>query len=50
MPPGRFSSLYIHGDKEGPLTRLLATHPPMEARIQRRAAHAEERVTRIEVR
>lgn len=34
-PEGLLSELVIHGDEEGPLTRLLATHPPMEDRIQR---------------
>jgi heat shock protein HtpX len=32
---GLLSSLYIHGDDEGLLTRLLATHPPMDERIER---------------
>ncbi|MFC7175929.1 M48 family metallopeptidase [Halosegnis marinus] len=32
---GPLSSLYIHGDERGTLTRLLATHPPMEARVER---------------
>lgn len=32
---GPLSSLYIHGDEQGTLTRLLATHPPMEQRIER---------------
>lgn len=49
-PSGPFSSLYIHGDEEGTLTRLLATHPPMEARIERLAARADERARRIRVR
>lgn len=34
-PEGIISGLVIHGDEEGPLTRLLATHPPMEHRIER---------------
>lgn len=29
------SPLYVHGDEEGPLTRLLSTHPPMDERIER---------------
>jgi heat shock protein HtpX len=29
------SSLYVHGDEEGILSRLLATHPPMAERIER---------------
>jgi heat shock protein HtpX len=32
---GLLSDLVIHGDEEGPLTRLLATHPPMSTRIER---------------
>ncbi len=32
---GPFSSLYIRGDEEGSLTRLLATHPSMDERIER---------------
>jgi heat shock protein HtpX len=38
---GPLSSLYIHGDERGTVTRLLATHPPMEERIER----LEERAT-----
>jgi heat shock protein HtpX len=34
-PEGPFSSLYIHGDEEVRLTRLLASHPPMAERIER---------------
>jgi heat shock protein HtpX len=34
-PEGLLSDLVIHGDEEGPVTRLLATHPPMERRIER---------------
>lgn len=34
-PSGPLSSLYIHGDEEGTLTRLLATHPPMSERVER---------------
>jgi heat shock protein HtpX len=32
---GTLSPLYIHGDEGGLLTRLLATHPRMEERIER---------------
>lgn len=32
---GLWASLYVHGDPDGTLTRLLATHPPMADRIQR---------------
>lgn len=34
-PSGPLAQLYIHGDEEGTLTRLLATHPPMDERIAR---------------
>lgn len=34
-PSGPLSSLYIHGDEEGTLTRLLAIHPPMQDRVER---------------
>jgi len=29
------STLYVQGDEEGALTRLLSTHPPMDDRIER---------------
>lgn len=32
-PGGPFEWLYIHGDQEGTLTRLLASHPPIDDRI-----------------
>ncbi|WP_254837779.1 M48 family metallopeptidase [Natronomonas marina] len=32
---GPLSSLYVHGDQAGMLTRLLATHPPMDERVGR---------------
>lgn len=32
---GTLSPLYVHGDEEGILTRLLSTHPPMDERIGR---------------
>ncbi|MFB6130777.1 MAG: M48 family metalloprotease [Salinigranum sp.] len=32
---GLLSTLYVHGDEEGRLTRLLSTHPPMDERIER---------------
>ncbi|WP_158601418.1 M48 family metallopeptidase [Halosegnis longus] len=34
-PSGPLAQLYIHGDETGTLTRLLATHPPMDERIER---------------
>jgi heat shock protein HtpX len=40
---GPLSSLYIHGDEQGTLTRLLATHPPMAERIERLERRATER-------
>jgi heat shock protein HtpX len=49
-PTGPLSSLYIHGDEEGPLTRLLATHPPMDERVERLESQADERTTRISIR
>jgi heat shock protein HtpX len=42
-PGGLLSMLYIHGEEEGTLTRLLASHPPMDDRIERLARRAEER-------
>ncbi|MFB6122370.1 MAG: M48 family metallopeptidase [Haloferacaceae archaeon] len=42
-PGGLLSMLYIHGEEEGTLTRLLASHPPMDERIDRLADRAEER-------
>jgi heat shock protein HtpX len=46
-PGGLLSDLVVHGDEEGTLTRLLATHPPMEDRIGRlvERAEAEARVS-----
>ncbi len=46
---GLLSSLYIHGEEEGTLTRLLATHPPMSDRIDRLLERADDAWTRIEV-
>jgi heat shock protein HtpX len=34
-PGGLLSTLVIHGDEEGPVTNLLASHPPMDERIER---------------
>lgn len=34
-PGGLLSTLVIHGDEEGPVTDLLASHPPMADRIER---------------
>lgn len=51
-PSGPLSSLYIHGDEEGTLTELLATHPPMANRVKRlrRQAHQARSGNRIAVR
>ncbi|QSG06919.1 M48 family metalloprotease [Halapricum desulfuricans] len=32
---GLLATLYVRGDEDGPLTRLLSTHPPMDDRIDR---------------
>ncbi|WP_267640306.1 M48 family metalloprotease [Haloarchaeobius amylolyticus] len=48
-PGGLLSSLYIHGSEEGTLTRLLATHPPMQERIERLVEEAESAWQRIEI-
>lgn len=34
-PRGLLAPLYVHGDDEGALTRMLSTHPPMDERIDR---------------
>jgi len=46
---GPFSSLFIHGDEDGLLTRLLATHPPMADRIARLEAREADRWQEIEI-
>lgn len=38
---GLLSTLYVSGDEEGILTRLLSTHPPMDDRIERLVGRAE---------
>ncbi|MFB6101859.1 MAG: M48 family metallopeptidase [Haloplanus sp.] len=46
-PGGLLSTLVVHGDEEGTLTDLLASHPPMIERIdrlRRRAANGESTV------
>lgn len=40
---GLLSPLYVHGDEEGLLTRLLATHPPLDERVERLVRAANER-------
>jgi len=32
---GALTPLYVHGTEENPLSRLLSTHPPMDARVER---------------
>lgn len=41
---GVLSPLYIHGDEEGLLIRLLATHPPLEERVERLAEKADRQL------
>jgi heat shock protein HtpX len=42
-PGGLLSTLVVHGDEEGPVTDLLASHPPMSERIERLRRMAAER-------
>jgi heat shock protein HtpX len=42
-PSGLLSTLVIHGDEEGSVTDLLASHPPMADRIERLRRRAERR-------
>ncbi|HKL29129.1 MAG TPA: M48 family metalloprotease [Natrialbaceae archaeon] len=46
---GPLSSLFVQGDEEGLLTRLLATHPPMDERIARLEALEADRWHEIEI-
>jgi heat shock protein HtpX len=41
------SPLYVQGDEDGPMTRLLSTHPPMDERIDRLLAMARQRGRRV---
>ncbi len=41
---GPLTPLYVHGTEESPLSRLLSTHPPMDARIERLSERARQRV------
>ena len=41
-PGGLLSTLVVHGDEEGPVTDLLASHPPMTERIERLRRRARE--------
>lgn len=46
---GLLSTLYVSGDEEGVLTRLLSTHPPMDDRVERLLARTEQaRRVRVE--
>jgi heat shock protein HtpX len=49
-PSGPLARFYIHGDDEGTLSRLFATHPPMDDRIERLRAMADGGAARIPVR
>lgn len=40
---GLLTPLYVQGDEDGPLTRLLSTHPPLDERIERLRGLAEQR-------
>lgn len=40
---GLLSPLYVHGDEDGGLSRLLATHPPMDERVERLVKRANDR-------
>jgi heat shock protein HtpX len=46
---GVLSTLFVHGDEDGVLTRLLATHPPMDERIARLESLEAERWHEIEI-
>lgn len=43
-PGGLLSTLVVHGDEEGPVTDLLASHPPMDDRIGRLRRQARDGV------
>jgi heat shock protein HtpX len=36
------SPLYLNDDEAGTLRRLLATHPPLDGRVERRVGRADE--------
>ncbi|MDS0282091.1 M48 family metallopeptidase [Haloarcula onubensis] len=40
---GPLTPLYVHGTEENPLSRLLSTHPPMDARVERLQRRASQR-------
>lgn len=41
---GALTPLYVHGTEENALSRLLSTHPPMDARVERLKRLARQRV------
>ncbi|MFC7076582.1 M48 family metallopeptidase [Haloarcula halophila] len=43
---GPLTPLYVHGDDENELSRLLSTHPPMDERIERLREQARHRESR----
>ncbi|WP_324759904.1 M48 family metallopeptidase [Haloarcula montana] len=43
---GPLTPLYVHGDDENELSRLLSTHPPMDERIERLREQARHRQSR----
>ncbi|WP_276273211.1 M48 family metallopeptidase [Haloarcula litorea] len=45
---GPLTPLYVHGDDDGPLSRLLSTHPPMDERVERLLARADRRPERLQ--
>jgi len=48
-PWSLLSPLYVNGEEEGPLTRLLSTHPATDERVERLRERAErDRRTRVE--
>ncbi|USZ68339.1 M48 family metalloprotease [Halorussus salilacus] len=44
---GLLAPLSVRGDEEGPVTRLLSTHPSMDERVERLLARAESEQTRV---
>ena len=40
---GPLTPLYVHGTEENPLSKLLSTHPPMDARVERLERLARQR-------
>lgn len=48
-PTGPLTRFYIHGDEEGRLSRLFATHPPMDDRIERLREMADGEGVRVPI-